>query len=159
MSKENNYNSIAVAIVICVGIIVAAIVLLPMLSNYTQSNNNRYNPSNNNNYNPPEPQAKFRVYNKEFSYGSRQVLVATHLLAKDDYRTVHYLHGSCDVTNYGDAGGFATIRLTQQGPGGITITREQTIYLNAGETQKLHWNIDDVKYDPYDLGTYRMEVV
>jgi membrane protein YdbS with pleckstrin-like domain len=44
MSKENNYNTIAVAIVICVGII-ASIVLVPMLLNYNQSNNNSYNPS------------------------------------------------------------------------------------------------------------------
>jgi hypothetical protein len=102
------------------------------------------------------PQAKFNVYNKELSWGSRQVLVATHLFAKDDYRTVYYLYGSCSVTNYGDAGGFATIRLTQQGNGGTTITREQTVYLNAGETQVLYWNIDDIKYD---RKTHRMEDV
>ncbi|MDR2720325.1 MAG: hypothetical protein LBC03_05945 [Nitrososphaerota archaeon] len=84
------------------------------------------------------------------------MLVATHLFAKDDYRTVYYLYGSCSVTNYGDAGGFATIRLTQQGNGGTTITREQTVYLNAGETQVLYWNIDDIKYD---RKTHRMEDV
>ncbi|MCL1970637.1 MAG: hypothetical protein FWF66_04180 [Candidatus Bathyarchaeota archaeon] len=37
------------------------------------------------------------------------------------------------MTNYDDAGGFATIRLTKQGDSGTTITREQAIYLNVGE--------------------------
>jgi len=159
VSKENNYNYIAVAIVICGIMILASVVMFPMLLNRSQSNSNSY-PSYNNGYNAPTPtpvpQAKFRVYNNELSWGSRQELVAKHLLAKDDYRTVYYLYGSCSVTNYGDAGGFATIRLTQQGNGGTTITREQTLYLNIGETQVLYWNIDDIKYDN---GTYRMEVV
>ncbi len=159
--SEKNYNSIAVAIVISVLLVLAAAVVISVMINSTPSYNSSYNPSYNNNYAPPPtstpiPKAEFRVYNKELSWGSRQELVAKHLLAKDDYRTVYYLYGSCYVTNYGDAGGFATVKLTQQGDGGTTITREQTLYFNVGETHVLYWNIDDIKYD---TGVYWMEVI
>jgi len=96
MDNNNSTKTVAIAIIICFGVMLMATVIASMAANSNQSNNYNYNPGYNSGHNTgyydvptptptptPVSQAKFNVYNKELSWGSRQVLVAKHLLAAD----------------------------------------------------------------------------
>jgi len=153
--SEKNYTSIAWAIVISVGLIVAAAVVVSVISS-TPSNNSNYNPSYNNNYNTPTPtptptpKPEFRIYNLDGAWNSYKV--STGILSS---KTVYDYRCWATVTNYGNADGFVTLQgYAKQGI--TTHEYEQTLYLKAGETQNVYFTFENLQNEKVTYNIIRV---